>query len=78
MSRIVDALKAAGEAMAEDMRPGHFSSNGRPMRCPYCGGDEFARCGLTLPQGIKLGINCTACGTYVVPPVPPERTGVAS
>jgi DNA-directed RNA polymerase subunit RPC12/RpoP len=78
MSKTADALKLGVEAIAEDLRPGQFEANGRTIRCPYCGGEEFVHRGLTLPQGIELGISCTACGTTVVPPHSPERLGDAS
>lgn len=73
MSKFIDAIKAGAGAAAEDMRPGRFTAGGRPMRCPYCGGEEFVRHTLLLPQGPELGIACTACETKVLPPTTPER-----
>lgn len=77
MSKFIDAIKAGVDVAAEDMRPGRFVAGERPMRCPYCGEEEFVRHALMLSQGIEMAIACTTCGTKIRPPVDPERTGPA-
>ena len=79
MSKFTDAVKAGAEAMAEDLRPGRFMIDGRPVRCPYCGREEFARRQLRSAEGVQLaGVACTGCGTTVVFERAPERVGPAA
>jgi predicted nucleic-acid-binding Zn-ribbon protein len=42
MGRFFEALKAGVKGFKEANNPTGFSVDGKPVRCPHCGGSEFA------------------------------------
>jgi DNA-directed RNA polymerase subunit RPC12/RpoP len=78
MGKFIDAVKAGVGAAMEDLQPGRFAVDGRAVRCPYCGGEKFARRQLHSFDGVLLtGVACTECSTTIVFERHPERVGAA-
>ena len=41
MSDFMDRLKRATKAAFEEIGPGQFTQDDKPIRCPHCGNDHF-------------------------------------
>ena len=42
MSSFMNGLRAAYKSLTEDFGPGRYAVEGKPVRCPHCGGETFA------------------------------------
>ena len=85
MPRFFDALKAGVKGFKEANGPTAYSVGGKPVRCPHCGGSEFAASSAMLNSRGRtvLGVDwadpsasiliCVECGRIEWYAQEPER-----